>query len=185
MKRLLLALIISCVLVQPVFSIEVAGVKLPEILEVDGEQLQLNGYAIRKKFFFKVYLGSLYTAQKVTSSTQVLESTTGKLIRLNFLYSKLEKARMAGGFAKAIEANSPELIRDPAVEQFLSSFDADFVKGDQLELAISAENLVQISHNGRSLEKIESANLAKGILLIYLGQEPIDSDMKNGMLGDQ
>jgi hypothetical protein len=181
---LLPVLIISCLLVQPVFSIEIAGVKLPEIYELSGEQVQLNGYGIRKKFFFKVYLGSLYTGQKATSSIQVLESTTGQLIRLNFLYSKLEKARMVGGFAKGIEANSPELLKDPAVEQFLGWFDADFIEGDQLDLAISADNLVNVSHNDRLLGTIKSANLARAILLIYLGENPIDDEMKKGMLGN-
>ena len=184
MRQLLFLLILFCLMIQPVYSIEVAGVRLPETIETTGENLQLNGYGIRKKFFFKVYLGSLYTARKVTSSTQVLDGTDGKLIRLDFLYKKLEKSRMVGGFAKGIEANSPELLSDPAVTEFLGWFDTDFVAGDQVDLAITAENLVSASHNHRQLGMIKSANLAKAILLIYLGNKPVDEDLKNGMLGD-
>jgi hypothetical protein len=183
-KRILFILGLVCFVIQPAFALEVAGVKLPAMVEIGGEQLQLNGYGIRKKYFFKIYIGTLYTARKADSPTQVLESAGGKLIRLDFLYSKLEKERMVGGFAKGIEANSPELRNDPAVERFLGWFDADFVEGDQIDLAITAENLVSVSHNDRQLGMLKSANLARAILRIYLGHEPADEDMRDGMLGD-
>lgn len=184
MKRILLILTLACLMIQPASALEVAGVKLADSVEIGGEQLQLNGYGIRKKFFFKVYLGSLYTATKASSTTQVLENTGGKLIRLNFLYSKLEKAKMVGGFVKGIEANSPELLSDPGVKQFSGWFDADFVEGDQIDFEITADNLVTARHNKRQLGLIKSANLARAILLIYLGREPIDAEMKKGMLGE-
>jgi hypothetical protein len=183
-KRILLILALACLTIQPAFAIEVAGVKLPDSVTIGGEQLLLNGYGIRKKFFFKVYLGSLYTATKASSTSHVLENTGGKLIRLNFLYSKLEKARMVGGFAKGIEANSPELLSDPGVKEFLVWFDTDFVEGDQIDFEITTDNLVTARHNKRQLGMVKSTNLAKAILLIYLGREPIDADMKAGMLGD-
>jgi hypothetical protein len=163
---------------------EVAGVKLPETVEIGGQQLQLNGYGIRKKFFFKIYVGSLYTAQKAASATQVVDGSGGKLIRMNFLYSKVDKEKIVDAFAEGIKNNSPELVRDPAVIQFLGWFDADFVEGDQVDLAITTDNLVSASHNGRLLGKAQSPNLARALLLIYLGKEPADKSMKAGMLGD-
>ena len=184
MKRILLITTLICLLIQPAFALEVAGVKLPENVEVGAEKLQLNGYGIRKKYFMKIYLGSLYTSQQVTSTRQVLASSGGKLIRMNFLYDKVEKARMVGGFAKGIENNSPELRNDPAVTTFLGWFDRDFVAGDQIDLAIGANDLVSASHNDRQLGALESVNLARALLLIYLGEEPADEDMKEGMLGD-
>ncbi len=183
MKQILFILSLVCLMILPAFALEVADVKLPDSVEIGGEQLRLNGYGIRKKYFFKIYVGSLYTSHKATSTAQVLDSPGGKLIRMDFLYSKLEKERMVGGFAKGIEANSPELRKDPAVEQFLGWFDGDFVEGDQIDLAITAENLVSASHNSRHLGSTRSANLAKALLLIYLGKQPADQDMKEGMLG--
>ncbi|MCD6188115.1 MAG: chalcone isomerase family protein, partial [Desulfuromusa sp.] len=43
------------------FAKTVYDIDLPDTITVSGEQLQLNGYGLRKKFFFKIYLGSLYT----------------------------------------------------------------------------------------------------------------------------
>jgi len=183
MKKLVLLLVLLLSMGGMAQAIEVAGVQLPETVEIGGQQLQLNGYGIRKKFFFKIYVGSLYTAQKATTASQVVDGAGGKLLRMNFLYSKVEKEKIVGGFAEGIKKNSPELSDDQAVVQFLGLFDADFVEKDQVDLTITADNQVNVSHNGRQLGTIQSANLAKAILLIYLGQDPADDDMKDGMLG--
>lgn len=184
MKSFLLGLCLTALLIQPAFAVDVAGVKVPGTVEISGEQLQLNGYGIRKKFFFKVYVGSLYTAQKATTTAQVVGGQGGKLIRMDFLYSKVEKDKIVGGFAKGIENNTPELRKDPAVVDFLSWFSADFIEGDQVDLAIDKDNNVSASHKGQQVGKIKSANLAKALLMIYLGDSPADEDMKEGMLGD-
>lgn len=184
MKRVILMMVLLLSMSGLAQAVEVAGVKLADSVEIGGKTLQLNGYGIRKKFFFKVYVGSLYTAGKATSTEQVVNSRGGKLIRMNFLYSKVEKEKIVGGFAKGIENNAPELRKDPAVEQFLALFDSDFVEGDQVDLAMSDANSVSVTHNDRPLGTIRSANLVKAVLLIYLGNDPADDDMKAGMLGN-
>lgn len=184
MKSILFALVLVGLMMQPALAVDVAGVQLPATVEIAGQTLQLNGYGIRKKFFFKVYVGSLYTAHRANSTAQVVDSRGGKLIRMNFLYSKVDKEKIVGGFAEGIKKNSPELQQDPAITQFLGWFDADFIAKDQVDLAIDKDNTVSASHNGRQLGSLQSANLAKAILLIYLGDNPADDDMKAGMLGD-
>lgn len=104
--------------------------------EIFGETLNLNGYGIRKKFFFKIYLGSLYTAHTTNSVEQVLADPGGKLIRLDFLYDKAEKEKIVGAFAEGFEKNSPGLGGDGNVKTFLGWFDADFVRGDQVDLLL-------------------------------------------------
>ncbi len=184
MKRILFALALVGLMIQPALAVDVAGVKLPGTVEIAGQQLQLNGYGIRKKYFFKIYVGSLYTAHKATDTAQVVDGAGGKLIRMNFLYSKVEKEKIVGGFAEGIKKNSPELQQDPAITQFLGWFDADFIAKDQVDLTIDKNNTVSASHNGRQLGSTQSANLARALLLIYLGNDPADDDMKAGMLGD-
>jgi len=184
MRKILFGLALLSLLAQPVYAVEVAGVNLPDSVEIGGKTLQLNGYGIRKKYFFKIYVGSLYTVGKATSTEQVVNALSGKLIRMNFLYSKIDKEKIVGGFAKGIENNTPELRKDPAVEQFLGLFDADFVEGDQVDLAMSDANNLNVIHNGRQLGTIRSPNLVKAVLLIYLGNDPADDDMKAGMLGN-
>jgi len=182
MKRSILLLLLLC-FAAPVLAVEVAGVKLEPQVQIGSETLLLNGYGIRKKFFFKIYVGSLYTAQKATSTEHVLAMPGGKLIRMDFLYSKVEKHKIVDAFAEGLANNSPEVANSPAVKAFLGWFDADFVEKDRVDLAISDDGTVNVSHNGRLLGSAKNPALAKGVLLIYLGDQPADEDMKEGMLG--
>jgi len=164
------------------WAVEVAGVKLAPHVQVGGEALDLNGYGIRKKFFFKIYVGSLYTVRPVTTTEQALEAPGGKLIRMDFLYHKVEKEKIVGAFAEGFEKNSPGLIDSEPAKAFLRWFDADFLEGDQVDLMLGADGRVSASHNGRRLGSVTDPALARGVLLIYLGGKPADDDLKAGML---
>lgn len=181
MRQLLLGVILL-LLATPVLAVEVAGVTLEPQVQVAGETLQLNGAGVREKFFFDIYVGSLYTAQKASSTAQVLAMPGGKLIRMDFLYGKVEKHKIVDAFAEGLANNSPQVADSPAVQAFLSWFDADFVKGDRVDLAITADGTVRVYHNGRLLGEAADPGLARGMLLIYLGDQPADADMKEGML---
>ena len=161
----------------------VYDVELPDSINIAGENLQLNGYGLRKKFFFKVYLGSLYTQDKATSTAQVLAQPGAKLIRMNFIYHKVEKKKIVESFAEGFEKNSPHMLGDPVAQQFLDLFTADFVAGDQVDLTLAADGTVSASHNSRQLGSVKSTDLVKAVLLIYLGEKPADDDLKEGMLG--
>jgi hypothetical protein len=166
-------------------AVEVAGVKLEPQVQIGGETLNLNGYGIRKKLFFKIYIGSLYTAQKATRTEQVVDGTGSKLIRMDFLYSKVEKQKIVDAFAEGLANNSPQLMNSSAVKAFLSWFDADFIEKDRVDLAVAADGTVSVTHNGRLLGSSNAPGLAKGVLLIYLGNKPADESMKEGMLGGE
>ena len=43
---------------------EVAGIQIPEGVNVAGSELKLNGAGIRTRAVFKVYVGALYLAEK-------------------------------------------------------------------------------------------------------------------------
>jgi hypothetical protein len=182
MKKIILSLILLA-WISPVLAVEVDGVKIDPQVEVAGEMLTLNGYGIRTKFFFDIYIGSLYTSQKVTSAEQAVAAEGGKLIRMDFLYKKVEKQKIIDAFAEGIAKNSPALANTTEARTFLGWFDADFVKQDRVDLIIAAEGMVSATHNGRQLGSVNSPQLAKGVLLIYLGEKPADSDMEKGMLG--
>ena len=166
-----------------VAALEVAGVQLAPEVSSGAESLQLNGYGIRKKLFFKIYVGSLYTVRPATSSGQVLALPGAKLVRMDFLYDQVDKEKIVVAFAEGFEKNSPGLIESANARAFLGWFDADFVRGDQVDLRVAADGTVSASHNQRPLGSVTDAALARGVLLIYLGEQPADADLKAGMLG--
>ncbi len=185
MKRLMV--VVSCLLlVLPtlVSAKMVYDIDLPETATVGSEILHLNGYGLRKKFFFKIYLGSLYTAEKATTTKQVVAMPGAKLIRMDFIYSEVDRNKITEAFAEGFEKNSPQLKGNPALQQFLDLFDKDFVAGDRVDLIFGADGTVSATQNNRFLGTIKSPELAQAVLLIYLGRDPADDDLKAGMLGD-
>ncbi len=183
MKRLLFFLLSALLLSTPVAAKTVAGIELPETTTVFGEEVRLNGYGLRKKLFFKVYLGSLYTRSTAETADQVLAMPGAKLIRMDFIYKKVGGEKIVAAFAEGFEKNSPQFAKTDIAQKFLQLFTTDFVAGDQVNLQISADNRLVARHNSATLGSIQSAELAQAVLLIYLGEQPANDKLKKGMLG--
>ena len=47
-------------------AMEVAGVTIPQTLELNSNTLKLNGAGLRRKFFMDLYVGSLYVETKTS-----------------------------------------------------------------------------------------------------------------------
>lgn len=184
MKKLFLTLVLALLFASQSKAAPVLGVNLDPTVTVNNQQLKLNGYGIRKKFFVKVYIGSLYASKPLSSATAALSDNSDKLIRMNFLHSKVEKEKIIEAFNEGLGSNSPDTAGLPEVKKFLSLFTADFVRGDSVDLILSANGSVSVSHNGKVLGSIPSTKLAKGVLAIYLGDKPADEALKKGMLGN-
>jgi len=56
-------------------------------------------------------------------------------------------------------------------------------KGDQLVLDFSADG-VAVTHNGKAAGKVASAPFAKALLRVWIGDKPVDSDLKKSLLGN-
>jgi hypothetical protein len=166
-------------------ALEVAGVTLEPVVTVNSHVLKLNGYGIRKKFFIKVYIGSLYASKHLDSAAAALNDSGDKLIRMNFLHSKVEKGKIIAAFTEGFQNNSPDLTGSAEANKFLSLFTSDFNRGDVVDLSLAADGTVSVSHKGKLLGTVQSVRLAKGILDIYLGDKPADEALKRGMLGKE
>jgi hypothetical protein len=183
MKNLFVAVVLTLFLASQSFALEVAGVQMDQAVTIHGQQLKLNGYGIRKKFFVKVYIGSLYASRHLASAAEAYGDNGNKLIRMNFLHAKVAKEKIIEAFNEGFTSNSPDLAGSAEVKKFLGLFTADFIHGDVVDLVIGADGSVSASHNGRPLGTVTSAKLGKAVLAIYLGDKPADASLKSGMLG--
>jgi hypothetical protein len=183
--RILLTLFFVLMLITPAAALEVAGVPIEPAVTVNNHPLKLNGSGIRKKFFVKVYIGSLYSAKRLTSASEALADKGDKLIRMNFLHSKVEKEKITGAFSEGFANNSPALAGSAEVKKFLALFTADFIRSDVVDLLLGADGSVSAKHNGKLLGTVVSPRLASAVLAIYLGSKPADDALKRGMLGKE
>ena len=166
------------------FALDVAGVNVAPTVSTHQKTLALNGAGIRKAYtFVKVYVGSLYTERKVTNASQLLADPGEKLIRMNFVYKKVDKGDIVKTFAEGLENNSPAIARSAEAKAFLSWFTADFVAGDTVDISLYPDGTVAAAHNGKALGTVRSPELVQGVLLIWFGDKPADAGLKKGMLG--
>jgi hypothetical protein len=168
-----------------VFALDVAGVQVEQTVVVNNQELKLNGSGIRKKFFVKVYVGSLYAGKHLSSPKEILQDTGNKLIRMHFLHSKVGKDKIVNAFAEGFASNAPDVAASGEGGKFLAFFTDDFVRGDTVDLQLGVDGTVTAKHNGKVLGSMKSGRLAHGILGIYFGDKPADEGLKKGMLGLQ
>ena len=166
------------------WALDVAGVNVAPTVSVHQKTLALNGAGIRKKLFIKVYVGSLYTERKVTTPAQLLADPGEKLVRMNFVYKKVEKEKIVEAFAEGFANNSPILRWSADAKAFLSWFTSDFVAGDTVDVSISPDGTVSATHNGKALGTFRNPDVARAVLLIWFGEKPADGGLKKGMLGN-
>ncbi len=183
MKKVFVALLLTMFLAGTAAAVEVAGVNLEPSVTVNSQSLKLNGYGLRKKFFVKVYIGSLYATKTFTTAQAALSDTGDKVIRMNFLHSKVDKEKIIDAFKEGFANNSPDMAGSAEVKKFLALFTADFVKGDVVDLTLRTDGNVSASHNSKQLGTVSSAKLGRAVLAIYLGDKPADDSLKKGMLG--
>src|SRR5512140_1393023 len=183
MKKLVIALSLL-LLSSQAFALDVAGVNVAPTVSSRQKTLTLNGAGIRKKLFFKVYAGSLYTERKVTTPAQLLADSGEKLIRMNFVHKKVEKEKIVEAFAEGLSNNSPIVRWSSDAKAFLSWFTSDFVAGDVVDISISPDGTVSATHNAKVLGTLRNPALAHAALLMWFGEEPADGDLKKGMLGN-
>lgn len=161
---------------------EVAGVQLPDTVEVGGKALTLNGAGIRKKLWIEVYVGALYLATPSSDANAIVAADEPKRVRMVFRRDVDQKSIM-GAFREGFEANSgaeaatlvPQLDRiAPAI--------GDVKKGGEITVTyLPGTGAVVTGPKGTAT--VEGKAFADALLRNWLGRKPADDDLKRRMLG--
>jgi long-chain acyl-CoA synthetase len=185
MKKILL-LISGFFLSVNVSAMEVSGVKLADNVQLLGSHLVLNGAGVRTKIIFKVYVAALYVSQKQTTAGAILSDTNSQRVALHML-RELSDEKLLGAFIEAIEANhtSAELSALSApLKQMSDIFHQvkEVKEGDVITLDYMSGG-TQISLNGTPRGTITGEAFHRALLRIWLGNMPVQDDLKKSLLG--
>jgi hypothetical protein len=183
MKRWLALMLLLWAL--PVSALDVAGVNVAGTAKVGASELVLNGAGIRTRVVFKVYVGALYLAEKTSAAAEALAQKGSKRVALTLLRD-LSAQQLTEAFDDGIQANSSaaeiEALK-PRIAELLSLF-TDGKKGDVIVLDFAPESGTSVSLNGQAKGKpIPGEDFYRALLRIWLGDKPVDGDLKKGMLG--
>ncbi|MDP1634749.1 MAG: chalcone isomerase family protein [Gallionellaceae bacterium] len=186
MKKILL-LVCGLSLSWNVNALEVAGVKLDESAQVGNATLQLNGAGIRTRLFFNIYVGALYLPQKQASAEAIITDEHEHRVALHIM-RELSSEKLFNAFYDAIKANhsAADLTAMGAeIRQMAQIFDEvkEVKPGDVIALDYLPGSGTQISVNGTVRGTIAGAVFKRVLLRIWLGDKPVQGDLKKAMLG--
>ncbi len=166
---------------------EVAGIDLPDRVTL-GEQntpLVLNGAGVRKKFFFSVYLASLYLPDRLSDVQGILSDNRANRVRMDMLHSEVAKKKLVAAWNEGFEANNSDQEL-ASLKQRIEDFNAMFetlVAGDLVELDYLPDTGTQVRINDVVKGVIPGQDFNRALLKIWLGESPVTESLKKDLLG--
>ena len=172
---------------RPAHAVEVAGVKVPETVRFAGQDLRLLGSGLRTRFFFKVYVASLYTPDRPASVTTLIDSGSPCVITLHLLRdvsaNKLTDA-MADGLRANTAAAELAPLR-PGIEKLIAVMQevGEAKTGTLVTLGFTPYS-VNIAVNGTDRGRVAIPGLSRAMLRVWLGDHPVQESLKRALLGN-
>ena len=169
---------------------EVGGIKLDDTVRLANQELKLNGAGIRYKAIFKVYVAGLYLAEKKSTVPEVLAATGPRRVTIVMLRD-VSNEELGRGFMSGIQQNSDRAEKGKLIMQ-LQKFGEIFAsipelkKGDVLTTDWIPGQGTIVHVNGKKVSDVlPDVAFYNAILKIWLGDKPVDAQLKPLMLGEK
>jgi hypothetical protein len=166
---------------------EVAGVKIDDKTRVADTELTLNGAGLRKRAFFQVYAIGLYLPQKSSSPAAVLEQRGPKRVAIHMLRDVGADA-FNEALADGIRANHPEAeakALEPRVKELATSIAElkEAKKGMAIMLDWNGKETLLLAQGQARGRPIAGEDFYRALLRIWIGDKPVQDDLKKALLG--
>jgi hypothetical protein len=167
-------------------QVTISGVSLPGTLKVGNNNLVLNGGGVRVKFFMDIYVAGLYVTAKNTNGEAIAKANEPTAVTIHIVSGMATSDRMkeaiAEGFKKSTAGNTASL--QARIDKFVKLFSLEpIVKGNEFDLIYVPGAGVKVYKGSKLLETIEGQDFKTALWGIWLGSEPADKGLKEGMLG--
>lgn len=148
------------------------GVKMEDAIEIEGHKLVLNGMALRKKIFWKVYVAGLYLPEKEKDYKKILAADTPRHIVMHFMRDVGAK-KINGAWMEGLEDNTPKASEE-LKKQFktLCSWMEEVKEGKQLVFTYIPGKGTAVHVNGKSKGALEGKPFADALWACWIGPEP-------------
>ena len=196
MKRLILMLAL-CAFASPALTsdqmtqyeqaeeeIEHDGVIVPGTVTVGDEELVLNGVGTRRAFFRNFYVGAMYLPEPNRESAEIFTLHPKHRIALHFIRDVSESRMLDAiqdGFEDNTSAEEMEELADK-IEQFRDMI-PEPQEGDRIYFDWEPERGTVVWVNDEERGVVEGEDFNRAVMRIFLGENPADSDLRDGMLG--
>ncbi len=167
-----------------------AEVKFDPTAQVAGQTLQLNGHGVRYRAVIPMYEIALYTPSKVSTPDQLLALPGAKRVRFVALRD-IPSDQLGISMVRGMKDNA-DPARLVAVAGFMDKLSRIF----STEKKIAAGQTFRLDYvpgNGTTFfvdnvqkgETVQDAGFIEAMLRIWVGPRPVDSRLRDAMLGVQ
>jgi hypothetical protein len=183
----LICLVLVFLFAAPVLAGILAGITLPDSLDIAGQTLVLNGMALRSKkivFSFKVYVAGLYLSAKEQSSEKILAADGPRCTVMHFLRSVKAK-QVNEAWYEGLEANTPGYSTE-LKKQFdtLAGLMEDLKDGDKLVFTYRPGSGTEVKVKGKIKGILGDKAFADALFSCWIGKKPGPGEgFKKGLLG--
>lgn len=164
----------------------IAGVNFPSVLKTEKGELVINGGGVREKLWIDVYVAALYLLEKNKDPRKIIEADQPMAVRLEIVSSMVNSDNMSEavreGFEKSTRGNTSPL--KDRIDAFIGVFSEPIKQKDVFELVYIPDTGVKIYKNGAYKSVIRGLDFKKALFGIWLGDQPVSTSLKNGMLGN-
>jgi hypothetical protein len=175
----------------PAHAAELEGVNLEDRIRVDGRELQLNGLALRTRFIFKVYVAGLYLPAKATSANEAIYAKGPKRIILVMMRDATAEQffESIDGGMRANNSEAQIAAVKTQVDELMTMIRAvgQSKKGARIVLDYAPSNggttlFVDGVAQGKPMA---GEPFFQALLRIWLGEDPVQLDLKEALLGGE
>lgn len=181
-------LLILLAFAAPLAAAELEGVALEPRVRVDGEELQLNGAAVRTRVIFKVYVAGLYLPARALTAQQAIEARGPKRIILVMLRDATAQ-QFVDSIDAGLRANNSEgeiAAVKTQVDELMAMIRAvgQAKKGMRIVLDyVPREGTTLFVDGAAQGPPMAGRAFNRALLRIWLGEDPVQPDLKEALLG--
>ena len=172
----------------PSVAATLQGQRFDDNTRLAAQELALNGLGLRSILFIKVYVAGLYLPEKATTFRVIANMPGPKRLQLRML-RKADADDFIEALVEGIEENTSkaELAQLSArMQQLTQTINAigSVVAGDSLNFDFVPGVGTSVTVNGMKRGTvIEGADFYNAVLKIFIGENPVDDQLKAGLLG--
>ena len=165
---------------------KLAGIELPDSIQLNETPLYLNGAAIRSKFFIQTYVIALYAARPVTSAEDGISSDIERSLRM-YITTPLATS-------KVVSENIQSGMKDSLGELYKKQYDliedlrrvieqSGVQYKDNIDIYVTSDGELKLYKNEAEIYHKKNGRLfAQSIYSMYLGSRPKDPQIKRALL---
>ena len=182
---LLTAAFVSTAFVPAAYSAELAGVTMPDTMEIGGKECKLVGMGIRKKFsIVKVYVFGLYLENPSTDPARIISSDEVKGMFIEGIGPTMSAKKIQSAWRKGFKDNTQDPSDDLAarMDKLVGIFTEEAKKGDTFSFTYVPGQGISTTIKEQEAGVIPGVDLMKALVAIWFGDKPADKGLKKSVL---